>query len=149
MCFRSGPLQFWNGHRIGFPATLKPRLIPGVVPPLQEERWIVSGVRAKVKSSKKYLGRFELFVLAATRKLGEGAYGAEITRYLSRILNRDITVAQVYLTLERLERGNLVRSEFTQPIRQRGGRAKRLFSLTARGVEILTETASTLKTLIE
>ena len=74
MCFRSGPLQFWNGHRIGFPATLKPRLIPGVVPPLQEERWIVSGVRAKVKSSKKYLGRFELFVLAATKKLGEGAY---------------------------------------------------------------------------
>jgi DNA-binding PadR family transcriptional regulator len=102
-----------------------------------------------VKSSKKYLGRFELFVLAATKKLGERAYGAEITRYLSRILNREITVAQVYLALERLQRGDLVRSEFTQPIRQRGGRAKRLFSLTPYGVELLTDTASALRTLIE
>src|SRR5713226_9614422 len=149
MCFRSGPLQFCNGPRADFPANLKPSIDSCCGSALQDERWMVSGERAKVKSSKRYLGRFELFVLAATKKLGERAYGAEITRYLSRILNRDITVAQVYLALERLEKGILVRSEFTQPVRQRGGRARRLFSLTPYGVELLTETASTLRTLIE
>jgi len=101
------------------------------------------------KSSKKSLGGFELFVLAAIKKLGIRAYGAEITRYLSGQLSRDITVAQVYIALARLEEGNLVQSEFTQPTGKRGGRARKLYLLRPYGVQMLTETASTLKSLTD
>jgi len=100
------------------------------------------------KSSKKSLGGFEFFVLAAIKKLGIRAYGAEITRYLSDTLRRDITVAQVYMVLARLEEGNLVQSEFTQPTSQRGGRARRLYQLQPYGVQMLTDMASTLKLLM-
>ena len=103
-----------------------------------------AGTRRAPKAS---VGRFEFLVLAAVDKLRAKAYGAEITRYLSELLGRDVTVAQVYLTLARLEEGQIVRSEFTQPTRERGGRAKRLFTLEAHGVRVLRETAATLRTM--
>lgn len=97
------------------------------------------------ESPKRFVGHFSLLVLGAIEQLREKAYGAEITRYLSNVLGRDVTVAQVYLTLARLEKGQLVKSEFTKPTRERGGRAKRLFTLEAHGVRVLRETAATLR----
>jgi len=132
--FHRTPLQFWSRSELVFRATVRTHLVDSAF---------------MAKSSKKSLGGFELFVLAAIKKLGVRAYGAEITRYLSGTLSRDITVAQVYMALARLEEGNLVQSEFTQPTGKRGGRARKLYQLRPYGVQMLTETASTLKILMD
>src|ERR1700747_1763189 len=59
------------------------------------------------------LGHFENALLRAIEILGPDAYGAQIGRYLSDKLRRDVTAPQVYMTLERLAKRGLVRSENT------------------------------------
>ena len=45
---------------------------------------------------------------AAIEYLGTDAYGAQIGRYLSEKLRRDVTAPQVYMTLERLAKRGLL-----------------------------------------
>jgi PadR family transcriptional regulator, regulatory protein PadR len=88
------------------------------------------------------LGRFEYSLLRAIQSLKSDAYGAKIGRYLSEALNRDVTAPQVYMTLERLSKRGLVRSENTEPVPERGGRSRRRFILEAEGVRALVSTAA-------
>ena len=47
---------------------------------------------------------------------------------------KPVILASVYNTLERLEQKGLVQSTIGQPTRERGGRAKRYFSMTSAGL---------------
>jgi DNA-binding PadR family transcriptional regulator len=87
------------------------------------------------------LGRFEYSLLRAVEILGMDAYGAQIGRYLSEKLRRDVTAPQVYITLERLAKRGLVRSENTSA---RGGRSRRRFIIEADGVRALRHTTAVL-----
>jgi PadR family transcriptional regulator, regulatory protein PadR len=81
-----------------------------------------------------YLGDFELMVLLALMRLGEDAYGVPISREIEEQSGREIALGTVYAALERLEEKGLVTSELGEPTAQRGGRAKRYFQITKRGV---------------
>ena len=80
------------------------------------------------------LGEFEQVVLLAVLRLGDNAYGVTILREIQRQAARTVSRGAVYVTLDRLERKKLVASRLADPTPERGGRAKRLFTITAAGI---------------
>ena len=95
----------------------------------------------------KYLGEFEQMVLLAILHLEEGAYGLAIRRELEKRTGRQVTHGAAYITLDRLEKKGLLRSELGEPTSGRGGRAKRFFRVTPVGVNALRESRRALLSL--
>jgi PadR family transcriptional regulator PadR len=86
-----------------------------------------------------YLGDFELMVLLALMRLGQDAYGVPIAQEIEQQSGREIALGTVYAALERLEEKGLVSSELGEPTSQRGGRAKRYFHTTKKGLREVCE----------
>jgi PadR family transcriptional regulator, regulatory protein PadR len=84
--------------------------------------------------SRESLGHFELIVLLAVLRHGDEAYGVPIARAIEESTGKPVILASVYNTLDRLEEKGLVRSTVGQPTAERGGRAKRYFSITTSGL---------------
>ncbi len=83
------------------------------------------------------IGELELAVLLCVARNGDDAYGAVIRRDLSARAHRDYAVGAIYVTLQRLEEKGLVTSEMSEPTAVRGGRAKRVYLVTAAGSKAL------------
>jgi DNA-binding PadR family transcriptional regulator len=98
-------------------------------------------------ADRSYLGEFELMILLAVINLGEEAYGVPISRELERYRGRDVVVGSVYAALERLETKGLIRSAVGQSTPERGGKAKRYFSVTNEGLRQVHETRRVLSQL--
>jgi PadR family transcriptional regulator PadR len=81
-----------------------------------------------------YLGQFELMVLLALMRLGDDAYGVTIAQELEQQTGREVVIASVYATLERLQDRGLVSSSLGDATPERGGRAKRYFRITRAGL---------------
>jgi PadR family transcriptional regulator PadR len=94
--------------------------------------------------SREALGNFELMVLLAVLRVGEDAYGVPIARELEDKISREVLLGSVYAALERLEAKGLVASSLGDPTPERGGRAKRYFTVTAKGLREVRETQRTL-----
>jgi PadR family transcriptional regulator, regulatory protein PadR len=86
---------------------------------------------------------FELMVIVALIRLGDEAYGVPILLEMEEHSGRDIAVGSVYAALERLQDRGLVASRVGEPTRERGGRAKRYFKVTGRGLKVVQETQET------
>src|SRR5713101_6059080 len=89
---------------------------------------------------REFLGGFELLVLLALIRLGEDAYGVPISQAIEESTGRDVLVGSVYAALERLEEKGFVSSKVGEPTPERGGRAKRYFRITAKGLRQVRET---------
>src|SRR5580704_11154521 len=98
-------------------------------------------------SKRAYLGTFELTVMLALIRLSENAYGLPIAQEIELKSGREVSLGSIYSTLERLETKGLVASELGEPTPQRGGRAKKYFSVTAKGLREVRETQRMLKQL--
>jgi DNA-binding PadR family transcriptional regulator len=79
------------------------------------------------------LHQIELLSLVALARLGDEAYGVTVREEIARLTGRDVSMAAVYAALDRLERRKLVKPWLSAPRAERGGRARRHFSLTAAG----------------
>lgn len=86
------------------------------------------------------LGRLEELVLLALVRLRENAYGVTIRRELAERTGRDVSFGAVYTTLERLEQKGYVSSRLGDPTPERGGRAKKYFTIEAPGIKALNDT---------
>ena len=95
----------------------------------------------------EYLGNFDLMALLALLRLGEGAYGVTIARELEEQTCREVVVASVYATLERLQERGLVTSSLGESTPERGGRAKRYFRITKAGVREVRDARRSLMNL--
>jgi len=93
-----------------------------------------------------YLGNFELMVLLAVLRLDE-AYGVTIARELEEQTTREVVIASVYATLERLEERGLVTSSLGDATPERGGRAKRYFHITGAGIREVRDARRSLMNL--
>jgi len=80
------------------------------------------------------LGEFEHLILLAILRLGDSAYGAAIIDHLEARTGREVSQAATYVVLKRLEEKGLVTSRVTGGGKERGGRAKRYFTVTAAGL---------------
>jgi PadR family transcriptional regulator, regulatory protein PadR len=95
----------------------------------------------------RLLTDFELMILLATLRAGNDAYGVVIAREIERTGRRQVLLGAVYTALDRLERNGLVSSSIGDPTPERGGRAKRFFRVTARGLRAVKETQQALVAL--
>jgi DNA-binding PadR family transcriptional regulator len=90
------------------------------------------------------LGEFELLVLLALLRLGNGAFGAAIHREIVARTDRDLPASAVYVTLERLEAKRMVVSYMGNPTRQRGGRRRKHYLLDTAGQRAVVRAVRTL-----
>lgn len=95
-------------------------------------------------STRTHIGDFELMVLLALLRLGDSAYGVPISREIEQQCGREVALGSVYATLERLEGKGLVSSNLGEPTPERGGRAKRYFRVTRKGLREVRETRQAL-----
>jgi DNA-binding PadR family transcriptional regulator len=80
-------------------------------------------------------------------RLGENAYGVPICEELERRAGREVAIGSVYAALERLEDKGFVASLLGEPTAERGGRAKKYFHVTARGLKEVRDTQRSLMKL--
>src|SRR6185436_14636473 len=93
------------------------------------------------------VGSFELMVMLALMRLKDDAYGVPISREIEAGTGREVAMGSVYAALERLESKGLVASEIGEPTAERGGRAKRYFRVTPKGLKEVRSTQRALTTL--
>lgn len=90
--------------------------------------------------NRRYLTDFELITLLAVLRLGDDAYGVTIARELEQTGRRTVLLGATYAALNRLETNGLVSSSHGQPTAARGGRAKRYFVVTLKGLKAVRDT---------
>lgn len=96
---------------------------------------------------QRLLTDFELMILLATLRVSDEAYGVRIAQEIETTGGRSVVLAAVYAALDRLEKHGLVSSSVGDPTPERGGRAKRFFRVTPRGIRAVKETQSALVAL--
>jgi PadR family transcriptional regulator PadR len=84
------------------------------------------------------LGEFEYLLLTAAIRLGDQAYGAAIRQEIETATHRRCSVGALYTTLDRLETKGLLKTWMGDATPQRGGRAKRMVHVTAKGISAAT-----------
>lgn len=84
-----------------------------------------------------YLGEFEELVLLIAGVLFDDAYGVAIKQEILNQTGRKVTLSTVHATLHRLEEKGYVKSRLGDPTQARGGKRKRLFTITIAGVKAL------------
>src|SRR5918998_258303 len=97
--------------------------------------------------NRQLLTDFELMIVLAILRVGEDAYGVPIAREIEATGGRRVLLGAAYAALERLERNGLVSSRTGSPTQERGGRAKRFFQVTPRGIRAAKDTQQALVAL--
>lgn len=87
--------------------------------------------------SKEFLGEFEELVLTMAGILQEEAYGNAIVSEIKQRVGRDVNLSAVHVTLYRLEDKGFVKSKMGGATNVRGGRRKRIFTVTNAGLAML------------
>ncbi len=87
--------------------------------------------------AKEYLGEFEELILTMVAALQEDAYGAAIADEIETKLKRDVNLSAVHVTLYRLEDKGYIKSSLGGGTKERGGRRKRIFTITNAGMAML------------
>ncbi|GAB2577698.1 PadR family transcriptional regulator [Spirosoma areae] len=85
------------------------------------------------------LGEFEEVVLLAVAGLLPNAYSVSVAEILEVETGRTVSTGAVHAALQRLEQKGYVSSSLGEATAERGGRRKRLFTLTALGGRIIQE----------
>ena len=86
-----------------------------------------------------YIGEFEELVLLSVGILFDDAYGLSIVDELEKQTDRSIMISSVHKALVRLEDKGYLKSKMGGATESRGGREKRLYSLTHAGVGVLRQ----------
>src|ERR1043166_2029548 len=87
---------------------------------------------------KEHVGKLELMVLLALMRVGHDAYGVPIAQQIIDIGGKG-SIGSVYAALDRVERKGYVSSALGDPSPERGGRAKKFFHVTGKGVREVQE----------
>ncbi len=85
----------------------------------------------------KILNGNDEILLLTILALKDNAYGATIMQHLTAVTDREWSIGAIYDPLYRLEKTGYVRSFLTMPTPERGGRSKRVYKITKRGLEAL------------
>ena len=98
-------------------------------------------------SSRDYLGEFEHLVVLAVLRLGSQAYGVTVRQEIESRTRREVSIGAVYATLDRLEAKGYVKSRLGDPTPERGGRSKRFFEVTAKGLTAVNRAQRALESM--
>src|ERR1700746_2092234 len=100
-------------------------------------------------SGRDFLGEFEHLVVLALLRFDDRAYGVTARHEIEFRPKREVSIGAVYATLDRLERKGYVKSRCGDPTPERGGRSKRFFRVTAKGVAAVNRTHRALRSMTE
>lgn len=84
-----------------------------------------------------HLGEFQEVVLLVILALEENAFGVTIKQEIKEKVNRDISRGALHTALTRLSEKGFITSEQGEANEDRGGRRKRYYTVTNRGVAAL------------
>ena len=90
----------------------------------------------------RLLSRSEELVLLVVWNLQDDASCLPIQRRLKEATSKTWSLGSIYDPLDRLERKKLLASRLTEPTKERGGRSRRVYKLTALGKDALREIRS-------
>ena len=85
------------------------------------------------------MGEFEELILLTVAILNGKAYGIGIIEELQVRTGRTAAIGAVQTVLKRLEAKSWVKSEFGEATKERGGKKKRYYTITAEGQKVLNE----------
>src|SRR6202049_3029179 len=91
-------------------------------------------------ADRDYLGEFEHIVVLALLRLSDRAYGVTVRQEITSRISREVSIGAVYATLDRLEAKGYVKSHLGDPTPERGGRSKRFFRVSAKGLAAVNRT---------
>ena len=95
------------------------------------------------------LAGFELLVLLAALRLGpEEAYTVSIADDIEEKTGRSVRHANVYTTIQRLEAKGLLTTGLGDPRPERGGKPRRLVTLTSEGRTALRVTTDAIQAMV-
>ena len=98
---------------------------------------------------RDYLGEFEHITILALLRLADRAYGVTVRQEIESRTSREVSIGAVYATLDRLETKGYVKSHRGDPTPERGGRAKRFFRVTAKGMLAVNRTQHALQNMTD
>jgi PadR family transcriptional regulator PadR len=84
-----------------------------------------------------YLGEFEYAVLLAVLHLDQGAYAVPIRELIEQKTARPVARGALYTGLDRLESKGCLKSRMGDPSEERGGKARRYYTVTAAGMKAI------------
>lgn len=85
------------------------------------------------------LGDFEEVLLLIVGILGEEAYAFKIAEEFESQTQRSVSIGAVHSTLNRLTEKAFLESEMGESTAERGGRRKRIYTITAIGQQVLRD----------
>jgi DNA-binding PadR family transcriptional regulator len=90
------------------------------------------------------LSNFELMVMLAVIRIGDDAYGVSISNEIEETTGNTVLLGSVYDALARLQEKGLISSALGEATPERGGRAKRHFRTTPKGLRLVRDTQRSL-----
>ena len=94
-----------------------------------------------------YLGEFEYAVLLATLHLDQEAYAVPVRELIEERTGRPVARGALYTALDRLEAKGCLRSRMGESTEDRGGKARRYFTVTAAGLKAIKATHGALASM--
>ena len=83
-------------------------------------------------------------VMLAIIRIGDDAYGVSIANEIEESTGSEVLLGSIYDALTRLEQKGLISSILGEATPERGGRAKRHFRTTSKGLRIVRDTQQSL-----
>ncbi len=94
-----------------------------------------------------YLGEFEYAVLLAILHLDQAAYAVPVRELIEDRTGRPVARGALYTALDRLEAKGCLRSRMGESTEERGGKARRYFTVTAAGLKAIKATHGALASM--
>ena len=85
------------------------------------------------------LGYLEETILLLVLAMDEDAYGYSVSEAYREHMDKSISISAVHTVLSRLEKKGLISSRLGGATSERGGRRKRIFTVTRAGEQALAE----------
>lgn len=85
------------------------------------------------------LSRREEQILLTIGYLGDNAYLVAIRKHLSQVIGKEWSIGAIHIPLRRLEKAGIINSFLGDATAVRGGRRKKVYRLTSKGLAALQE----------
>ncbi len=96
-------------------------------------------VSKKQIMKRTFISELEELVLLAAGGLNPDAYAYSIRKEINQQISKSLSLASIHTVLYRLEKDGLLKSRLGGKSEKRGGRSKRLFTLTKTGVNTVRD----------
>ena len=95
----------------------------------------------------KFISRSEEFIMLAVWRLKEEAYAVPIREQIRKATGKTWAFGALFIMLNRLEKRGLLESYLTAPQPKRGGKSKRIYTLSSQGMKALEEVRNVQKSV--